>query len=148
MKKVLFGLLILSMLICVNADAGKIRVTPTVLSDTTNGNWTNLAMTTATGTYTSSGIDVRNSNGFASLLVLTSAGSLDIDFQVSDDNVNWYTPVDTSLNTLGSVNGAVTSDRWIVFSPQAATWIRFIFILTGSNSTVSATVRSVITTDN
>ena len=139
MRKV-FLVLVLSMLICANVFAAA-RVDVETLKDSTNGNWVDLAMTTATGTYTSSAIRVDRSNGYASLLVLTSAGSLDIDFQVSDDSTNWYTPVNTSGTSLGSINGAVTANSWIVFNPQVATYVRFIFILTGSNSTVSAYYR-------
>lgn len=111
------------------------------LKDSDDNNWKNKSMTTATGTYYSKEIGVLYSTGFASLLVLTSAGSLAITFEVSDDNKNWYTPFDIDGNNLGSINSALTADRWIVFSPQVAHYIRFKFVLTSANSTVSAIYR-------
>lgn len=106
------------------------------LADATNGDWSSLAMTA--GTYTSTEIPVGHSQGFASLLVATTGGSLNISFQVSLDGSTFYTPYNTSGTSLGSINTAVTSTAWIVFSPQLANYIRFVFVLTG-NSTVSAT---------
>lgn len=110
------------------------------LRDETNGTWKDLAMTTATGTYTSSAIKVWDSTGHAALIVDTSAGSLAITFQVSTDGNNWYTPIDTSETALNSIVTALSSsdNGWIVFNPQLCTYIRFVFVLTGSNSTVSA----------
>ena len=106
--------------------------------------WNGKSMTTATGTYYSDTIEQGFTSGFGSLLVLTSAGSLAITFEVSDDGSNWYTPYDTDTNDLGSINAAVTGDAWIVFSTQVAKYIRFKFVLTGANSTVSANYRQQV----
>ena len=104
-------------------------------------NWKSKSMLSATATYYSNAVDVSYSSGHASLLVLTSAGSLVITFEVSDDNKSWYTPYDTDGNDLSSVASALTTNRWISFPPQVAHYIRFKFVLTSANSTVSAIYR-------
>ncbi len=100
--------------------------------------WNSKAMTTATATYYSDKIKVQYNRGFAALLVNTSAGSLAITMEVSLNGDNWYTPYDTDGNNLGTLENALTADKWIVFDPQLAGYIRFKFVLTGANSTVSA----------
>jgi hypothetical protein len=103
-----------------------------------NGNWTDKSMTTAVGTYYSSPIRTHFCDGDTALLVLTSAGSLAITFEVSNNGINWYTPYDTDGQDLSVVYGALTGDKWIVFTPEIAEYIRFKFVLTSSNSTVTA----------
>ena len=100
--------------------------------------WASEAMTTAVGTYTSAAIEVPRGTGYASILVVTSAGSLALTYEVSSDGANWYTPEDTSGTGLESINGAVTvGSNWIVFSPTLARYIRIVAVLTVANSTVS-----------
>jgi hypothetical protein len=111
--------------------------------ETDGTDWSDKSMTTATGTYYSDAIEQTYSKGFASLLILTSAGSLAITYEVSDDGTNFYTPYDTAGNALNSIATALTADRWIVFSPSVANYIRFKFVLTTTNSTVSALYRQV-----
>lgn len=113
-----------------------IAVTVPQTVDTTT-DWVAQSWTTATGTYTSGAIKAHFSEGQTALLVLTSAGSLAITYQVSVDGEKWYTPVNSAGTSLGTVAGAVTANAWIVFTPQVAEYIRFVCVLTGSNSTVS-----------
>lgn len=106
-----------------------------------DGTWEDKEMTTATGTYTSYGVQTGGATGFGSLLVKTSAGSLAITFDVSDDGTNYYTPYDTDGNALNVITTAITTNTWIVFSPQMAKYIRFVFVLTSATSTVTATYK-------
>jgi len=108
------------------------------LEDSDGTDWDSKAMITATGTYYTDEIEQAYSKGHCSLLVLTSAGSLAITYEVSDDNVSWYTPKDTDGNALNVIATAMTANTWVVFSPTLAEYVRFKFILTGSNSTVTA----------
>jgi hypothetical protein len=108
------------------------------LKDFDGTNWSSKAMTTAVGTYYSEPIKINHSQGFNALLVLTSAGSLAITFEVSDNGGTFYTPKDINGTSLNTIASALTADTWISFSPQIARWIRFKFILTSSNSTVTA----------
>ena len=104
--------------------------------------WTNEAMLIATGTYRSAAIRTLELAGEASLLVVTSAGSLALTYQVSDDETNWYDPEDTAGAALGGINAAVTvGSNWIVFNPSLARYTRIVAVLTGANSTVSMTFR-------
>ena len=102
--------------------------------------WTDKAMTNG-GTYYSDTITQHAMTGFCSLLVLTSAGSLAITYEVSDNGDTWYTPYDTDDNALNTVSAAVTANRWIAFSPSVANFTRFKFVLSSTNSTVSAIFR-------
>lgn len=105
--------------------------------------WDEEAMLIAgTGTYNSDAIDTLRLTGFASILVVTSAGSLALTYQVSDDGVNWYDPEDTAGTALGGINAAVTvGSNWIQFDPTMARWMRIVAVLTVANSTVSITAR-------
>ncbi len=100
--------------------------------------WSAEAMTTAVGTYNSASIDMLRQTGHMALLVVTSAGSLALTYQVSADGTNWYTPEDTDGNGLGSINAAVTvGSNWIVFNPSLARYVRVVAVLTVGDSTVS-----------
>lgn len=104
--------------------------------------WASEAMTTVTGTYESATIDTVRLTGEASILVVTSAGSLALTYQVSDDGTNWYSPEDTSGSALNVINGAViVGSNWIVFSPTLARYTRIVAVLTGADSTVSIDFR-------
>ena len=88
---------------------------------------------------TTSGIDVEQNTGFNSILVLCS-GDVDLSYQISMDNTNWYYPYTTDGSTLTSaatIATAITSNRWIVFPARLAKYIRFFFE-PDSASTVSA----------
>ena len=100
--------------------------------------WSSEAMLTATGTYRSAAVDMLRLTGEASILVVTSAGSLALTYEVSNDGTNWYSPEDTSGTALNVINAAVTvGSNWIVFSPSLGRYLRIVAILTGGNSTVS-----------
>ena len=104
--------------------------------------WSGEEMTTATGTYNSDAVSVNRNTGNMSLLVVTSAGSLELTYEVSDDGTNWYAPEDTSGTALNEINAAVTvGSNWIVFAPSVARWVRIVAVLTSANSTVSMDLR-------
>lgn len=101
--------------------------------------WSNEAMLPAGGAEKySATIDMLRLTGNASILVVTSAGSLALSYQVSDDGTNWYSPEDTSGTALNVINAAVTAgSNWIVFNPTMGRYLRIVVVLSGVNSTVS-----------
>lgn len=100
--------------------------------------WKNKGMTSGAAEY-SKGVRVHISTGYAALLVLLTGGvdDVDITFEVSLDDINYYTPKDVDDNDLGIVYTTLTASRWITFSPQVAEYIRFKFD-PDANSTVTA----------
>ena len=98
-------------------------IKPKVIKDTAGANWTLKVLANGT-TYYSDPIPFFYSDGYTSLLVLTNA-SITITYEVSIDKSNWYIPYDIDGTALNSVVTALTSDRWIMFSPQIAGYIRF-----------------------
>ena len=93
---------------------------------------------TSGAAQTSDPVRVNKSTGHAALLViLADTPDVDITFEVSMDNKNWYAPVDTAGTSLATIYTTLTSSAWIVFDPQVAEWIRFI-IDPDADSTVSA----------
>ena len=96
------------------------------------------AMTTSTGTYTSDALRPHFSSGNAALVIKTTAGSLAITYQVSDNGSDWYTPYDASGSTVDSLATNLTASTWIAFEPVPCEWMRIVMVLTGANSTVSA----------
>lgn len=142
MKKFLLSLVLVALLIPVALGA---KIKSTILKSTDGTAWTNISMATATGTYYSRAVYAKKSLGFSALLVKTSAGSLVITFEVSDDGATWYTPKDTNGMALNSIATALTVDTWIVFSPQLAEFIRFKFVITSADSVVSATYKECTT---
>ena len=114
-------------------------ISPVYLQDqNSNTDWKDKAMTTATGTYVSKEMVNHGHSGQTGLVVKTTAGSLVITFELSNDNNNWYEPYNSAGTKINTVANNLTGDAWVVFTPQVAEWIRFRFVLTGSNSTVSA----------
>ena len=111
------------------------------LKDPTGADWSNKSMTTVVGTYYTQAINNHLTTGFASLLVLRSAGTLAITFECSDNGLDWYIPYDTVGTALNVVYAVLNANRWIVFSPQVAEYIRFKFVLTAANATVTAIYR-------
>ena len=65
-------------------------------------------------------------DGTCSLLsILTSADDITLTYECSDDNVNWYTPYDTSGTNLGVIMTNQTATRWFAFGFPVARYIRF-----------------------
>lgn len=106
-------------------------LTPTISGAPVSGS----ALVTGSSPYYTDAIDVRSSTGYASLLVLTNA-SIDVAFEISEDGTNFYDPKDTSGNSLGAMASTLSANRWIVFSPRLANYMRFKLTI-NSNATVS-----------
>ena len=75
-------------------------------------------------------INNRLNNGYGAILLVQGTGSLDMDvnYQVSLDGDNWYTPRVTDGTGLTSVTAivvAATQSEWIIISPRVAPWVRF-----------------------
>ena len=88
------------------------------------------------GIYYSDPIRVRKSEGFSSLRIVSTA-SIDIAYQVSDDNITWDDPVDTDANALGTVAAALTTTgQRRFFDPVITEWLRFK-ITCNSNATTT-----------
>ena len=103
--------------------------------------WIDIAMTGGS-TYVSQPIKVNFSNGYSSLFIHNTgtSDSVFIDFEVSLNGVDFYTPQDSSGTDLEKVitdGVCIQGDWWIVMAPQVANYIRFKFAPT-TNSTVTA----------
>ena len=73
-------------------------------------------------------IDIKYSDGYAALLmVIAATGSpdLDISMQVSEDNVSWYTPYNSSGADASAIATALTADRFQALSLPLASYLRF-----------------------
>ncbi|KKN59220.1 hypothetical protein LCGC14_0544470 [marine sediment metagenome] len=112
-------------------------ITPKIIKDTSNSNWTDKVLTSGT-TYYSETIPFFYSDGYTSLLVKTTA-SITITFEVSVDKENWYIPYDINGTALNTVVTALTSDRWISFAPQITGYIRFK-VVANNDATTSLTL--------
>lgn len=78
------------------------------------------------GTGYTSSIAVDFITGYAAVLVTTSAGSITITQQISDDNINWYDPVNSDGTALGAVGAAVTvGTTYRVVSPVMGRFLRY-----------------------
>ena len=94
-------------------------------------------------TVSTNPVDVRRNNGYSSLLITTTTDStVTVKYQISENGVNFYDPVDTNLTSLGGILSSVTTaaasvTRWIVFSPQVARSMRFSILGNSSYSTVT-----------
>lgn len=75
-------------------------------------------------------IDISNSDGFAALIVTLAGASddVDIDYEVSDNGVDWYTPYDFSLTDIGTcIDGLTQGSYWFILDPVPTKYIRFEF---------------------
>lgn len=90
-------------------------------------------------TVTSDSVYQTGNLGFLSLATQVS-GNVGITYQVSYDNLNWWTPYTTSTGTLtsiGTIATSITSNRWIIAIAVLAPYTRFVYTSTGS-STITA----------
>ena len=99
----------------------------------------NILSTTTSNPITSDGVYQSGNLGFMSLVV-NITGNVSISYQLSFDNINWFTPSTTDGTNLTSAGGIVTSlttNAWIVLTAMLAPYVRFIFTPSGS-STITA----------
>jgi len=80
--------------------------------------------------------------GSASMIVKSTAGTLEILQQCSLDGKNWYDPVDTSGASHGLVAIAqlVTTGSYIIFRPVVAEWTRFKITESTASTVVTLTL--------
>lgn len=97
------------------------------------------AVLSGSTTYTSS-IRIFSWAGIMALLVTLTGGgdNVTITQQCSDDDSNWYDPVDSDGNALGKVYTALAASKFIQYSPVLCKFARFK-IVAGANSTVKVT---------
>ena len=112
-------------------------VKPKLIKDTTGTNWSSKVLASGS-TYYSDPIPFFYSDGYTSLLVLTNA-SITITYEVSVDKENWYIPYDVDGTALNAVATALTSDKWIMFSPQIAGYIR-LKVVCNADATTTITL--------
>ena len=97
----------------------------------------------ATGSpFTSDAIDVRNSDGFASIVIdVDAVGTEDVTYayQVSVDGDNWFTPYDNAASSVATIkaNAAVADAGVYAVDIQLATHIRFVLTI-ATNSTINS----------
>jgi len=113
------------------------RVRTQFLKDTSGTEIKNYSLTNGTAVNTA-GIDMRNNAGFDSMVFLSHGGSDDVDlsWEVSYDNQNWYSPVDVDNTSLVTTITALSADRWIELNTALAPWLRFV-LDPDADSTVS-----------
>lgn len=77
-------------------------------------------------------------SGHATVLLITTAGSITVTQQCSLDDTNWYDPVDSDGNALGQVTAGqtVTTGVYINYDPVLAPYMRFKVV----EANVAATV--------
>ncbi|MDP2366078.1 MAG: hypothetical protein Q8M94_20195, partial [Ignavibacteria bacterium] len=100
------------------------------------------AVTISAATKYSDSMPFRQCAGSAILLIISTAGTLAISQQCSNDNVNWYNPVDTAGGALGVVKAAqtVTPGVYVVFTPVLSEWVRFKVIESTAETVVTLTL--------
>ncbi len=100
------------------------------------------AVTVVGGTKYSDSMKFHACTGSASVLIISTAGTLAISQQCSNDNTNWYDPVDISGTALGIVKAAqtVTTGIMVSFTPALAEWIRFKVTESTASTVVSLTL--------
>lgn len=90
-------------------------------------------------TVTSDSVYQNGNLGFLSLATQV-VGNVSINYQVSYDNLIWWTPNTASSGTLtpaGTIANSITSNSWIISTAVLAPYMRFIYQSTGS-STITA----------
>jgi hypothetical protein len=90
---------------------------------------------------TSDSVYQSGNEGFLALATqIDASGAVGITYQVSYDNINWWTPYTTSGGTLtaaGTIATTMTANRWIISTAVLAPYMRFIYTAT-ANSHITA----------
>lgn len=109
----------------------------TTLKDTSNSNWADKVLANGSTTYTAP-LPFFYTDGFTALLIKTDE-SITITFQVSVDKENWYAPYDINGTVLDEVVATLSTDRWVIFYPQIAGYMRFK-VVANAEATTSLTL--------
>ena len=80
--------------------------------------------------------------GNVSIFLVSTAGSITVTQQVSNNNVDWYDPVNGAGSAVGAVAAAltVTTGKWVTFTPVVSRYTRFKIV----EGNVAATVVSIL----
>lgn len=106
-----------------------------------------LAVTKA-GTVYSNPLLCTFHKGFIGLRITTTAGSVTITQQCSEDGVTYYDPVDQDGTALGAVVAAMTAGgKYIQYSPVISKFMRFK-IVEGNVAALSATIKAIVAEEN
>lgn len=101
------------------------------------------SMTKSTSTYYSKPLLVHNSQAVCSLRLKTSAGSLSVTYEVADNDMVFYEPYSVAGQKVNKIVSRLSADRWVDFRPVLCEYMRFKFVLTAADSTVSAIYRQL-----
>lgn len=75
--------------------------------------------------------------GEIAALVISTAGSVTVTTEYSDDKMNWYGAVDSANSAIGAVCATMTvGSRWVKVTPSIGRWIRFKIVENNSAATV------------
>jgi hypothetical protein len=81
-----------------------------------------------------------SATGYAAVVLVSSAGSITVTQQVSQDNATWYDPVDEDGTAIGAVAAAMTvGGRYIQVSPIVGQYIRYK-IVEGNTAATTVTL--------
>lgn len=103
---------------------------------TIGGSQLNNYVIPANNTVTSDSVYQIGTNGFLSLATWV-VGNVSISYQISYDNINWWTPYTTNAGTLtsaGTIATSITGNRWIIATAIMAPYIRFNYSSTGTST--------------
>ena len=98
----------------------------------------------ANNTVTSDSIYQSGNEGFLALATqIDASGAVGISYQISYDNVNWWTPYTTSSGTLtaaGTLVTSLTANRWVVATAILAPYMRFVYVSTAASHITADTL--------
>ena len=134
MKKIL-GIILILMLIAVPVQARKQVITTQLKLQSNNRAINNYTLKSGIDHYTQP-VSVHDSQKTGALLISNEGGSafdIDVEYEISDDGVNFFKPlllsgvVSGSYSTDETIALAVNANRYIEFTHQMARFIRFNF---------------------
>lgn len=87
--------------------------------------------------YVTQPINTRYNNGYSALVAQFVSGTalMNISYQVSLDQQNWFTAATTdgtTLTAVGAIVSSVTASQYIVFTPRPAPFTRFSISMTST----------------
>ncbi len=96
----------------------------------------NVVTIAASGTAYSNARRFHDCDGTACLLIVSTAGSITVTQQCSNDKVTWYDP-ETNSAAVGAVEDGVTvtTGRYLSYTPVLCDWIRFKVVATSAAET-------------
>lgn len=98
-----------------------------------------LSISSSGTAYTTQPINTRYNNGYSALVLMFVTGTalMNISYQVSLDQQNWFTAATTdgtTLTAVGAIASSVTASQYLVFTPRPAPWTRFSITMTSTGT--------------